>query len=115
MLKEMAQSSTALPKKNINDLNVELGHPLQSITCATAKALGLQVADIFEFCLDCALGKAKHCRVSKKVVAQLKILGERLFLCIHLTHTFGGKKYWLIIIENSSDYSWSFFLKDKSN
>ena len=29
--------------------------------------------------------------------------------------TFGGKKYWLLVIDDSSNYSWSFFLKEKYN
>ena len=30
-------------KKNINNVHVELGHPSETITHATAKALGIQV------------------------------------------------------------------------
>ena len=37
---EGVQSANAPHKKNINDLHVEFGHPSQSITHATAKALG---------------------------------------------------------------------------
>ena len=63
------------------------------------------------------LGKTKHLWVSKKAVAWSKILGEKLFFDIssHLTLTFGGKKHWLLVIDDSSNYVWRFFLKEKSD
>ena len=45
-----AVSATALPKQNINDLQIELGHPSETMTQATAKALGIQVTDTFKPC-----------------------------------------------------------------
>ena len=63
---ERAVSAAALPKRNINDLHIELGHPSQTITHITTKALGIQVTSTL--CEDCALGKAKQQAVSKKAV-----------------------------------------------
>ena len=113
----MAVLATALPKKNINDLHIELGHPSETITHDTAKALGIQVIVIFKPCKDCALGKAKQYTVSKKAVTHSKILRERHFFHISypLTPTFVDKWHWLLIVENSSSYIWSFFLKEKSD
>ena len=56
---------------------------------------------------DCALGKAKKGTVHKKAVECSKILGERLFFDISspLTPTVGGKKHWLLVMEDSSDYA----------
>ena len=114
---ERAVSVTALHKKNINDLHIELGHPSKTITHITAKALGIQVTGMFEPCEDCALGKAKQWSVSKKAVPWLQILGERLFFDISSpsTPTFGGKHHLLLVINDCSNYSWSFFLKEKSD
>ena len=55
--------------------------------------------------------------VSKKVVASSKILGDRLFFDISSpsTPTFGGKKTWLLAMEDSNNYAWRFFLKEKSD
>ena len=66
---------------------------------------------------DCTMGKAKQCAVSKKAVPCLKLLGERLFFDISSpsTPTFGSKWHWLLVIDDSSNYIWSFFLKEKSN
>ena len=114
---ERAVSATALPKRNINNLHIELGHPSETITHATTKALDIQVIGIFQPWKDCALGEAKQWAVSKKAVHHSKILGERLFFDISSpsTPTFGGKHHWLLFIDDYSNYSWSFFLKEKSN
>ena len=63
------QSATAPHKKQINILHHELSHPSESITYATAKAMGIQVIGTFKLCEDCALGKAKQQAVCKKAVA----------------------------------------------
>ena len=112
---ERAVSVTALPKKNINNLHIELGHPSKTITHITAKALGFQVTGPFKPCEDCALGKAKHQSVSKNAVPRSKILGERLFFNISSpsTPTFGRERHWLLVMDDYSNYSWSFFLKKK--
>ena len=47
-----AQSATAPCKKNINDLHIELGLQSESITHATAKALGIKVTGTFKLCED---------------------------------------------------------------
>ena len=114
---EKAVSATAIPKKNVNNLHVKLGHQLETITWSTAKATGIQVTGMFKPCEDCALGKAKQCAVSKMAVPHSHILGERLFFDISSpsTPTFGGKRHWLLVINNCSNYCWSFFLWEKSD
>ena len=114
---ERAVSATTLPKKNINNIHVDLGYPSENITQATTKALGIQVTGTFKPCEECALGKAKQSAVSKKAVHHSKMLGERLFLYITspTIPTFGSKHHWLLIVDDCSKYIWSFFLKEKSN
>ena len=84
---------------------------LNSVTHATTKAMDIHVSSNFKPSEDCALGKAKQGGVSKKAVAWLTILGESF----PSTPTFGSKKHWLLAIDDSSNYIWSFFLKEKSN
>ena len=52
-----------------------------------------------------------------KALPCLKILGERLFFDISSpsTPTFGGNWHWLLVMDDSNYYSWSFFLIEKSN
>ena len=92
---ERAVSATVLPKKNINDLHVELGHPSETITCITTKAFGIQVTSTFKTCEDCAMGKANQQTVSKMAVPPSQILGESLFFQISSpsTSTFGRKHH----------------------
>ena len=93
MHNEKTQTATTLCKKNINNLHVELRHPSETITHATAKALSIKVINTFQLCEDCVLGKSKQCTVSKKVVPHSKIMGKRLFFDISSpsTPTFGSK------------------------
>ena len=104
--KERAQSATALCKKSINFLHVELKHPSKTITHFTTKALGIHITSKFKPCEDCALGKAKQCTISKTVVTCLTVLGERLFFDIisPSTHTFVGKQHWLLVTDDSSNF-----------
>ena len=117
VIDKKAVSATAHIKRDINNLHVELGHPLEAITRSTAKNFNIQLTRAFKLCEDCALGKAKQRAVSKKAVPRLQILGERLFFDVSSpsTLTFGGKCHWLLVIDNYSTYSWSFFLREKSN
>ena len=112
---DRVQSATAICFNNTNDFHVELGHPSETITYATANDMGIQVNGSFKPHEDCAFGKTKKSRVSKKTVACSKNLGGRLFSDISSpsTPTFGGKKHWLLVMEDSRDYAWSFFLKEK--
>ena len=114
---DKAVSAITLTKRNINNLRVELGHPSETITQATAKALGIQVTGTFKPCKNYALCKAEQCTVSKMAVPCSQILGKRLFFDISppSTPTFGSKHHWLLVIDDCSNYSWSLFLKEKSN
>ena len=66
---------------------------------------------------DCALSKAKQWAINKMTVPWSKMSGEKLFFVISSpsTPTFGSKQHWLLILDNSSEFIWTFFLKDESN
>ena len=78
--------------------------------------MGIQVTVTFKLCEYCTLGKAKQQGVSIKAAAWSTFLGERLFFdtSTPLTPTFGSKNHWLLVMDDSSNYIWSFFLKEKS-
>ena len=102
-------------KKNINILHTKLGNPSEVISHATVKAMGIQLLGLFQACKDCTLGKARNGCVSKKAGVCSIVMGERLFYDISSPSfsTFGGMKHWLLVIEDSADYVWSYFLKEK--
>ena len=111
-INKRAVSATALIKQNINDLHVELSHPSEAIMRSTTKSLRIQVTGTFKPYEDCTLGKAKQQAASKKAVPHLQVFGERLFFDISSPSslTFGGKCHWLLVIDDCSNYCWSFFL-----
>ena len=112
-----AISFTAVPKRNINNLHDDLGYPSKTITQAITKSLGIQVTGTIKPCEGCALSKARHWVVSKKAVPHSKILSEKLVFDISspTTPTFGGKHHLILVIDDCSNYIWSFFLSEKSN
>lgn len=84
-----------------NALHCKLGHPNEQVTKATAKQLGLKVADPLPdyLCLNCGLCKQKVNKIPKfnpKIAIQK---GERIFMDISLVNqtSFGGAKYWVMI------------------
>ena len=79
--------------------------------------MGIQATGSIKPCEDCTVEKAKQQGVSKKAAAQRKNYGEWLFFYTFSTSTltFCSKKHWLLVIGDSGDYVWSFFLKEKSD
>ena len=71
---------------------------------------------MFKSCQDGAQGKAKIVRVSKTAVSYSTIKEGMLFLDISSppTANMGGKKTWLLVVEDSTDYVWKYFLKEIS-
>ena len=112
---ERVQLARSFIKKDINILHAELGHPSEVITCATGKAMGLHLTDMFKSCEDCTLGKEEQGCMSKKAVECSKLLRERLFFNINSppTPNLEGKMHCLLGIEDSMDYAWRYFLKEK--
>ncbi len=103
--------------RDINQYHKALGHPSEAITRATAHAEGILLKGNFSPCEDCALGKARQANVSKKAVPRSTNKGERLFIDISSpsTKSMGGKQHWLLIVDDCTDYCWSYFLKEKSD
>jgi transposase InsO family protein len=71
----------------------------------------------FEVCADCAKAKAQQRNRPKgNNTVHAKHNGERLFMDISSikTTSYGGSKYWLLVVDDKTDYLWSYFLKHKS-
>ena len=86
---------------------------MEENTWATGRAMGLNLTGTLKPYGDYALGKAQKSGFSKKAVEHFKIFRERLFFHISSLYppTFGGKKHWLLVVEESTDFAWSNFLK----
>ena len=103
---------------NINRFHELLGHPSLAKTKLVAKYYGVKLTGKFADCEACAKAKARQKNIPKEIPAENKSKnpGERLFMDISSikAHSFGGAKYWLLIMDEATGYCWSYFLKKKS-
>jgi hypothetical protein len=99
------------PGKGVNIMKFHdmLGHVSESTTRKTAEYYGVKLNGNF--------AKAQQRNVPKgNNTVHAKHNGEPLFMDISSikTTSYGGSKYWLLVVDNKTDYSWSYFLKRKS-
>ena len=103
---------------NVNHFHDLLGHFGEEKTRAVAKYYGVKLSGKFKPCSDCAKAKAKQANVPKSVPDEKKstIPGERFFLDISSikTKSFGGAKFWLLLVDDATGFKFSYFLKKKS-
>ena len=68
-------------------------------------------------CFACALAKSKQKRVNKESETRSEQRGERLFIDTSSIKgtSFGGAKFWLLIVDDFTDMSWSYFIRSKSD
>jgi transposase InsO family protein len=61
--------------------------------------------------------KANQKNVSKVPKERAEKAGERLSIdmCSPKTKGIGGKQHWLLVVDDCTDFEWSFFLKKKSD
>ena len=114
---EVAQAALEAGREiNINDLHQRLGHPSEESVRRTAKMLDLKVTGKFIKCENCAISKARRKNLNKETVNRSVEKGNRLFIDISSikSTSYGGKKFWLLVLDDFSDCSFSFFLKAKS-
>ena len=99
------------------DLHKIFGHPNAQTLAKTAEFYGIEATGELKPCESCALAKAKQKNVPKSTKTESQVPGERLFIDISsIKHTsYGGKKYWLLIVDDCTDTCWSYFLKHKSD
>jgi len=66
-------------------------------------------------CDGCAMAKLCQKNMPKLATMKSKTPGERLFINIShpQSHSFGGLQYWLLIVDDATDYCFSIFLKSK--
>ena len=102
---------------NINMAHKMLGHLSKEATMATAKFYGVKIHGNYETCEECALAKARQKNLNKESSTRSNQAGERLFIDISSISypSFGGARFWLLIVDDFTDYCWSYFMKNKSD
>ena len=100
---------------NINDLHQRLGHPSEEVVRKTAHDLELKVTGKFIKCENCAISKARCKNISREIAERSSGKGDRLFIDISSikSESLGGRKFWLLAVDDYSDFCFSYFLKTK--
>ena len=104
-------------KMFLNDAHVKLMHVNDATLKHTTRRLNWDLLDIDHVeCISCAKGKAKQKRVSKSTESKATKIGERLFINISSVNieSYGGSKYWAIVVDDYSNFKWCVFMKKKS-
>ena len=100
----------------IMQLHHRLGHANEATVRKTAKEFGWKIGGKFTVCVGCSIAKAKQKDIPKLNDHVSKTKGERL--CIDISSvkgkSFGGGRFWLLVVDEATDFKWSFFLKEKS-
>ena len=102
---------------DINRLHRVFNHAAEETLRATAKAYDWTVTGVFEACTECQISNIKKKGVPKDGTEDKSTTpGERIFLdttSIKI-RSFGGSKFWLVIVDDATSFTWSIFLKTKS-
>ena len=94
------------------------GHTGQHLLKTTAENMGIKSTGKLEPCEVCALVRIRQANVPKKKQKQVPSRpGYRMIIDINsFKHeSMGGKRHWLIVVDEFSDYGHSFFLRKMSD
>ena len=102
---------------HIQDFHNIMGHPSIDTTEKTATTYGITLIGQPQPCEECALAKSKQANVSKETDIKSNTPGERLFIDISSIQqqSYGGSKFWCLVVDDCTDMCFSFFLKQKSD
>ena len=94
-----------------------LGHCGSDRLEKTAKIHGFNLIGDFKTCEECAIAKARQKNVKKEWKGGSQVPGERLYIDISSikSPSYGGSKFWVLIVDDYTDYCWSIFLKNKGD
>ena len=97
-----------------NEYHCKYGHPADSKLVATAKKQGINLDKKQYDCTDCIKAKIRAVSVNKQTTTKSKV-GERFSIDLSSIayKSFGGSRYWLLIVDHNTGYKKSFFLKNK--
>ena len=99
-------------------LHLMTGHTGEHLLKPTANYMKLKLVGRLPPCEACAKAKIRQRNVQKKKIKKMPTKpGYRVFIDISSFKQVsrGGNKHWLIVVDEFSDYTHSFFLKKKSD
>ena len=96
----------------MNILHELFGHVGENATKLTAEYYEMKTSGDFNPCESCAMGKARQRNLGRvDEEKRSTIPGERMGFDISSvkTESFGGSKYWLLVVDHATDHCRSFF------
>ena len=100
----------------MNTLHEIYGHIGEEATKWTADHYGHKCQGSLDPCESCALAKARQRNLNRVAIKEQNgTPGERLCFDISSvkTKSIGGRKYWLLIVDEATDMCWSYFMRSK--
>ena len=114
---EMAQISLDRKTTTCNTAHKCMAHAGETTTRWTAAYYGLKLQGELDPCTHCGMAKARQKNLVKMTDIKSQIRGERLFIDSSWSTkpTFGGTRYWLLIMDDKTGFLWTYFLHKKSD
>ena len=123
-VKIQTETDTSLISKEIKkikmfqvDAHNKLMHTNAETVKLTADKLNWKLVNSDKYnCIPCAKGKAKQKKILKITESKGTRIGERLFIDISWVNveSYGGSRYWAIVVDDFSNFKWCVFMKRKS-
>jgi hypothetical protein len=97
------------------DFHTMLGHCGSDRLDRTAKIHGFKLFGELKTCKQCVISKARQKNINKEWKGSSQIPVERLYINISSIKnaSYGGSKFWALVVDDYTDYCWSISLKSK--
>jgi hypothetical protein len=102
---------------HVNKFHEIVGHCGLDLSKKTAQVHGLKLKGDFKVCEDCAVAKARQKNLTKDWKGGSQVSGERVYVDISSIRyeSYGGSCFWVLLVDDYSNYCWSIFLENKSD
>ena len=101
-------------KMFVNEAHNKLMHTNEETIKLTANRLNWDlINEKKNECMPCAIGKSKQKKISKLTESKATKIGERIFvdICSVNIDSYGGSRYWALIVDDFSNFKWCVFMK----
>jgi hypothetical protein len=104
-------------RRDINDLHNLLGHAHFDAIKKSAKYYSIKLTGEQKTCVSCALAKICQKNLNKVTLSKSLKPGDQIYVNISGTiwRSYGGAKYWILIVDDQSQCCWSNFVPDKAS
>jgi hypothetical protein len=101
--------------RDINAMHNLMGHAHFDAIKRSAKYYGMKLNGDPKRFVSCALAKIRQKNSNKVTLAKSQKPGDCLYVDISgsIWRSYGGAKYWVLIVDDYSRYCWSYFIPEK--